>query len=202
MSPGPTFDRVYAALKEQLLSGRWAPGAHLEPGVIGEDLAASVTPVRDALHRLVGENLVDAPRHDGFWVPTWTEVQLRVLYVWSGDLAAWALRRQRHAWPQGPGPTAALSDPGPLLLAIARAADHPELERAVAASNDRLAAFRASEPDVLDGTQMELAELEAIRNAGSIARMRSGIAAYHRRRLRAAPLILESRRRSSDLPRP
>ena len=55
MSPGPTFDRVYFALKEQLTSGRHPPGAHLEPSVLGDELCSSITPIRDALHRLVGE---------------------------------------------------------------------------------------------------------------------------------------------------
>ena len=193
MSPGPTFDRVYAALKAQLLEGIWPPGARLEPGAIGEDLLASVTPVRDALHRLVGEGLVEAPRHDGFWVPVLTEVQLRGLYRWNGDLAALALRRQRDASP------ATMNDPDPdaLFLTIARSADNPELVRAVAAGNDRLAPFRAVERDVLTGIRSELGEIAELVRAGSTARLRRRVAAYHRRRLRATPLILEARRRGA-----
>ena len=69
MSPGPTFERVYHALKEQLGSARFAAGEHLEPATLSHELNASITPVRDALHRLVGEGLVEAPRGDGFRVP-------------------------------------------------------------------------------------------------------------------------------------
>ena len=94
MSPGPTFDRVYLALKEQVAAGSFAPGDHLEPAVIGEDLNASITPVRDALHRLVGERIVEAPRNDGFRVPAPTEAELRDLYGWNRDLLDLALRKR------------------------------------------------------------------------------------------------------------
>ena len=196
MSPGPTFDRVYAALKEQLLSGRWAPGAHLEPGVIGDDLGASTTPVRDALHRLVGERLIEAPRHDGFWVPTMSEAALRELYDWNGELLAMALR----GLPLDPlldiAREVATTDPAPLFLAIARQAGNAELERAVASNNDRLAAYRAIEPQVIDDCAGELASLHLCGQETNGGRLRRELAAYHKRRLRATPLVLAVRHRT------
>ena len=106
MSPGPTFDRVYFALKEQLMTGRFAPGDHLEPSLIGDELHSSITPVRDALHRLVGERLVEAPRNDGFRVPMVTEFALRQMYAWQADLmrtrggaAAWGAAADRRGLP-------------------------------------------------------------------------------------------------------
>jgi DNA-binding GntR family transcriptional regulator len=65
MSPGQTFERVYLELKRQLHEGTRPPGTPLEPTAIGDELGTSFTPVRDALHRLVGESLVENPRHNG-----------------------------------------------------------------------------------------------------------------------------------------
>jgi DNA-binding FadR family transcriptional regulator len=92
--PG-TFERVYAAIKEQLRLGRYRPGERLEPAVLSEQHNASVTPVRDALHRLTGERLVEAPRHEGFRVPVITEGTLRHLYAWHRDLLFLAILNRR-----------------------------------------------------------------------------------------------------------
>ena len=199
MSPGPTFDRVYAALKEQLLSGRWAPGTHLEPASLGEDLVASITPVRDALHRLVGERLVEAPRHDGFWVPSPTEGELRDLYEWNGDLLAWTLRLRRRIWSMPHECSEAPTPPeAPMLfLEIARMARYAELERAVAVCNDRLAAYRAAEAEVFGDVAGELASLHLCLLKADPARLRREIATYHKRRQRAVPALLAQARRNA-----
>jgi DNA-binding GntR family transcriptional regulator len=202
MSPGPTFDRVYQALKEQLLSGRWAPGTHLEPSAIGEDLSASVTPVRDALHRLVGERLVDAPRHDGFWVPSITETELRELYGWHGDLVALALRRHRSQGPAASIDHDMTGDPRELFREIARRADYGELERAIAAAHDRLAEYRAAETEIFGDLTDEVAGIAASLRQGATIALRRQVAAYHKRRQRSAPLILGARRRMDALRHP
>jgi hypothetical protein len=198
MSPGPTFDRVYASLKDQLLRGRWAPGAHLEPGMIAEDLNASITPVREALHRLVGERVVEAPRHDGFWVPMMTEAELRGLYAWHGGLVGWALRWQRRPLTVDLADESQSGDLTALFIDIARGSDNAEIEHAVAASGERLAACRAVEAEVLAGISDEHAEIRRCLDHCTFPALRRKLAGYHRRRERAAPLILAARRRAAD----
>lgn len=198
MSPGPIFDRVYAALKAQLLGGRWAPGTHLEPASLGEDLNASVTPVRDALHRLIGERLIETPRHDGFWVPLVSEAELRELYGWNGELLALAVRRRKIAFPDRGAQQDTAVDAASLFRTIARAAQSNALEQAIASSNDRLAALRLAECWVFDNLSDELESLARRVREDDLRGLRREMAAYHRRRQRAASPILAALRRESD----
>ena len=98
MNPGVTAERVYEGLKRLLLSGDHVPGERIELARFAEELASSVTPVRDALHRLAGERLIEMRTGDGFHLPMVTESALRALYAWTGDLARLAVR----ASPAGP----------------------------------------------------------------------------------------------------
>lgn len=201
MSPGPTFDRVYLALKQQLMTGRFAPGDHLEPVQIGDELHASITPVRDALHRLAGERLVEAPRSDGFRAPLLTEFALRHLYGLNADLLMLALKgtpaarradapRQVEANQHGAGDPAAA-----LFGAIGLLSTNPEHGDAIAATSARLGSARLAEPLVLDGLAEELSGLQGALERHDLARLRSAIPAYHRRRVRSAPQILEAMHR-------
>ena len=205
MSPGPTFDRVYLALKEQLMSGRFPPGEHLEPAALGEELNASVTPVRDALHRLVGERIVEAPRNDGFRVPAPTEAELRDLYGWNRQLLELALARRPSARGTilGGGDLRAATGNEPTLEAadlfrlVARRAGNPEHERAVENLNDRLGALRTAEQHVFGDGEEELSGLLAAFRQNDTAALRRGLSAYHRRRQRCAPEILVAARTPS-----
>lgn len=196
MSPGPTFDRVYLALKEQLMSGRFAPGDHLEPAALGEELHASITPVRDALHRLVGERIAEAPRNDGFRVPAPTEAELRHLYGWNGALLDLALRGSADRTPHLRSPSnrspadGDFGAPADLFRCIARRSGNPEHEAAVANLGDRLAAMGPAEAAVLDDVTGELTALAATLEASNLVALRRGIGVYHRRRQRCVPEIL------------
>ena len=206
MSPGPTFDRVYLALKEQLMCGRFAPGDHLEPVVIGEELHSSITPVRDALHRRVGERLVEAPPNDGFRVPFPTEAELRDLYGWNRELAELGLR---HPAAKTSPPLSTdleavtgdteIADVAALLFRrIARRSANPELEFAVEAVSDRLAAMRHVEARSFEDAAAEINCLCSLLANGDIVSLRRNVIAYHKRRQRAVPGLLVAARQRRD----
>lgn len=195
MSPGATFERVYHELKRMLAEGELPPGTPIEPAIIGKQIASSITPIRDALHRLTGERLVEAPNHNGFRVPLLTEAALRDLYRWSGQLLSLALKGTRHDMP---GPRSAIAPPGgnlaaqtaTLFIDIAQTTGNAEHIASMALTNDRLAPFRRVEAELLEGTA---AELQSLTDAlGDRARLLKLLASYHQRRIKIVPTLLTS----------
>lgn len=61
-------DHVLADLREQIASGRLAPGTHLREAEIAAAMAVSRGPVRDALTALANEGQVEIHRHRGAFV--------------------------------------------------------------------------------------------------------------------------------------
>jgi DNA-binding GntR family transcriptional regulator len=195
MSPGPTFERVYLELKRQLREGTRPPGAPLEPSAIGGELGTSFTPVRDALHRLVGEGLVENPLHNGFAVPRPTEQALRDLYAWNGELLALIVAHAKSE-PRTAAPAQAESAgdvvgaAAATFLVVAAATGNREHARAVAQLNERLAPYRRAELQVFADAVDEVAGLEHARSTASRAELARSIARYHKRRTAAVPEIL------------
>src|SRR3954447_21110760 len=157
MTPPGTFERVYAAIRQRLREGRYRPGDRLEPALLSDELNASVTPVRDALHRLTGERLVDAPRHEGFRVPMMTETLLRYLYAWHLDLLLLAvMKHQNTALAEqmlandGRLEAPAHDRQNALFLALARTAGNPEHVAALQALRERLEPVQRLEQVFLD----------------------------------------------------
>lgn len=195
MSPGATFERVYNELKRMLADGELLPGAPIEPALIGKQIASSITPIRDALHRLTGERLVEAPGHNGFRVPLPTEAALRDLYGWNAQLLALAARGIRSL-ARGPSGIEAL-EPAPLaakiehlFAEIARAAGNPEHVRAVKQASARLAPYRSAESRLLGALDEEYQLLARAVASGGGAGLTKLLSQYHRRRLKAAGDIL------------
>lgn len=196
MSPGVTFERVYHELKRRLADGTLKPGTPIEPAAMSAELAASITPIRDALHRLVGERLVEAPNHNGFLVPRPSEVELRDLYRWNGRLLSLAIRQVHDdalAARRLPSPDAgsnAVAAITALFLDLAKATASEEHARAVGNLNDRLAPYRRVEPEMLHDLEAELGAIHALLQAGDRPRSARAIGRYHQRRAMAAPGIL------------
>ena len=112
-------------------------------------------------------------------------------------LLAWALRPRRAEWTRT-AREEVFAEAGSLFREVARATHYSELERAIAAAADRLAAFRIAEQSVLEHLTGELTSLQLCIRENDDGRLRRELASYHKRRQRAAPLILAAACREPD----
>jgi DNA-binding GntR family transcriptional regulator len=197
MAASGTFERVYAALKQRLRSGDYMPGERLEPGALSEELNASVTPVRDALHRLTGERLVEAPRHEGFRVPMLTETTLRHLYAWHQDLLLLAILNRKNSKvglevpPEASDRSAALHERcNAAFLALARSTGNPEHLVALATLTERIEPVQRIEAALLDAAEEESAGIVSAIESGDKKSLRRALVHYHRRRARIVPELV------------
>ncbi len=194
MNSGATAERVHEVLKTRIMGREFRPGDRLDPAVLSAPLAASVTPVRDALHLLTGEGLVETRTSGGFYVPALDEPGLRDRYDWAAALLGLSIR----SWPRAArlvldtanGDSADRT--AALFLAIARRSANSEHARAVERLNARLHAVRLVEFHVLGAIEDELAELAAAASQGGRDRLRRCITGYHSRRRRAAATIVRA----------
>jgi DNA-binding GntR family transcriptional regulator len=197
MTPGGTFERVYGAIKQRLREGYYRPGERLEPAALSDELNASVTPVRDALHRLTGERLVEAPRHDGFRAPMLTEAWLRQLYAWHRDLLLLALRNLRDR------PIAerlSAIDVGSdlltherqkaMFLALVQSTANVEHLETFEALSDRLQPVQQLAATLLDAAEAETGEIGSALRAYDRKGLRRALIRYHRRREKLVPELL------------
>ena len=186
MSPGHTTDRVYLALRTQIMRGDRPAGARLDPVKLAAELNSSTTPIRDALHQLLGERMIQAWQGQGFTVPVPTDTGLRNLYRWNGDLIGMLLR----AWRPERTPNRSVPEDsedcactaGALFDAIAAALGNPEHRRAVRNTSDRLHRARQAEAEIFADLSHQHAEMTRAWASGRATELRGAIARYHRRR--------------------
>jgi DNA-binding GntR family transcriptional regulator len=196
MTPPRTFERVYDTIKQRLREGIYRPGQRLEPAVLSIELNASVTPVRDALHRLTGERMVEAPRQEGFRVPMLNESVLRQLYAWHLDLLLLALMRRPPADLAAfgrieRGPDLPATDlRAALFRAVAISAGNAEHVAALDGLNERLGPVQRLEEQILEGTRAETADILQAIDANDRQALRRSLIRYHRRRERIIPELL------------
>ncbi len=91
MHPGrpaapPARTRVYASLKQAILSASIPPGQRLTEVHLADALRVSRTPVREALHRLEAEGLIVPHAHRGFMMPLQSEAEMDDLPELTGVL--------------------------------------------------------------------------------------------------------------------
>lgn len=195
MNSGQTAERVYRAIKMRIVGGEFIPGDRLEPTQLADELSSSVTPVRDALHLLTGEQLVGTRTGDGFHLPRLDAPALQDLYEWNAQVLGLAITGWGAA-PQprngGHSPTNVAEATAELFDRVAAASTNVEHARAMASLNDRLHAARLAEAMLLDEVETELAALIALLAAGDGPGLRRAIALYHRRRRREAAAMVRA----------
>jgi len=205
MNAGSTMERVYLDLKARIVGGAYPPGTRLDPFHLAKRLAASPTPVREALHRLSGERIVDSWHQEGFRQPIFAEADLCDLYHWAGALVRFALNDPPR--PPGPGtllPMMEVEDyqarVARLFRAIALLNGNRELRFAIANMIERSEFFRAAEARTDPSAEHVLASMEAAFLKAHWAELRSKSALFHRRRVaRAGRVVAEIRPRSQTI---
>jgi DNA-binding GntR family transcriptional regulator len=73
-------DKAYLAIREGIIQGRFAPGAHLTAQDLGVAAGLSRTPVREAMRRLHAEGLVEFIPHRGAFVTRIDEREINNIY--------------------------------------------------------------------------------------------------------------------------
>ncbi len=197
MNPRGTFERVYDAIRHEVEAARFLPGDHLEPFHLADRFNSSVTPVRDALQRLVGERLIEATPGEGFRMPLFTEMALRQLYEWNGQLLQLALKKQEVAVDPGDWAGQSAHDDvslagrtSRLFAAIAGRNGNCELLIAIQSLNSRLSMVRCLEADLLANVHEELRGIENHLAQDELAALRRAVHSYHRRRQRIADRLV------------
>jgi DNA-binding GntR family transcriptional regulator len=195
MSPVQAMERSYSTLREMLRAGAFVPGARLEANRLADELGVSMTPIRDALHQLVGERLVETSIGEGFRVPLLSEAELRDLFEWNSAILTMAVRTTTAAamaMAIASSPESkSLADQGSELFArMASAVLNAELRVAILAANQRIGPFRMIEGHVLDATPEEIDDMARV-DHGQVQAIRR----YHLRRMRAAPDLVRYRAR-------
>lgn len=193
MNAGATSDRVLDGIRRQLFAGEFRPGSRLDPSRFADALHTSVTPVRDALHILVGRGLIEARTGDGFHIPHVSEPGLRDLYAWNAELLRLVLR----GWSAVPSkPTRSLSTHDPaerirfLFDQVARGSANFEHHRCIRANNDLLAAARHAEFAIITSSAHDMDDIEDALHAENKPSLIKLIADYHRRRIGSVPAIV------------
>jgi DNA-binding GntR family transcriptional regulator len=195
MAPDPIItERVYHGLKAQILKGAFSPGARIEAQVVAAYHGTSVTPVREAMNRLVGERLLEVEPRGGIRAPATGEAALRDLYAWNAQLALLALRsappetefavtRLVEGIVEETEATDIVSATASLFASIAAAAGNGQHSLATEAVNDHLHAARLAELHLIRDARQEIVGLaQTIQSAPRQSRAR-GIWTYHRRRM-------------------
>src|SRR5438477_8377360 len=74
-------DYVYQWLRKSMRSGEFRPGDRLRETDLAEQLKVSRTPIREAIHRLVSEGLVEEAPSRGVMFVQLDKQQVRELYA-------------------------------------------------------------------------------------------------------------------------
>ena len=89
LNPG---DAAYAAIREEILRGRLAPGAPLSRRALAEQYGVGLPAIGDALRRLEDERLIENRAQAGHRVRVYTDADVRELYELREGLETQAAR--------------------------------------------------------------------------------------------------------------
>lgn len=84
--------KAYEAIRTRILSGEFAPGAHLKEEELAEVCSVSRTPIRDALRKLSAEEYVRVVPNHGTYVAEWSDDDIKDIFTLRAMLEGYAAR--------------------------------------------------------------------------------------------------------------
>lgn len=94
---GNLSETVYSEIREALMEGRYQPGERLRISQLAEELEVSITPVREAIFRLVSDRALEMKAATAVHVPEMTPDQLKdiqtIRSLLEGEAAAQAAQK-------------------------------------------------------------------------------------------------------------
>jgi DNA-binding GntR family transcriptional regulator len=203
MSPAHVLEPAYRKLKCMLMEGVWPPGERLDPLRLGDELGISMTPVRDCLNRLAGEQLVEIKAGRGYRVPRASEKILRDMLAINGVLLEIALVQQGAGLPPNrfePIDQHYADRVARLFDFIASRSGNVVLAETVRSLGERMHVFRIQDSRLFAGALQELDRLEQL-TADANSELGSSLQRYHDLRHRNAGLLIESIHENHQMPR-
>jgi len=191
------FERAYRYLRERLDAGAYRAGERINILALREELKLSQTPIREALSRLVGQNLIRDRRGEGYYVASLeprSAAQLYALYRLYLDAGLKEIRC--HAEKLGRTLLSGQTDDDPASRAarlfdnLLRMARNRPLSDAARQIDMRLRPLRRHEAAVFADVEEEWATLERLARAGDRASLRPAIRIFHQRRERSAARLV------------
>ncbi len=85
-------EKTYEHLKSNIFAGRFAPGERLAEEHLAEELGVSRTPVREALHKLEQDGLIEPMESRGFCIPRDSSEEIEDLFELRTVLEGYTLR--------------------------------------------------------------------------------------------------------------
>jgi DNA-binding GntR family transcriptional regulator len=85
-------EKTYESLKSSIFSGRFTPGERLAEEHLAEELGVSRTPVREALHKLEQDGLIEPLESRGFCIPRDSEEEIEDLFELRTVLEGYTLK--------------------------------------------------------------------------------------------------------------
>lgn len=188
-----THDRIYRTIKAHILAGQFSPGAKLTATRIAGQYEASITPVREAIYRLVGEGLVEMTAEGFHMKPSSRDMLLDILDLsqklllvglqrWRGSPA---MRVDDHPLAAEPTAEEAVQILEKILVNLFAASTNKAILAWGEQANERLRWIRTYQ---CRGSRRALLECVAIYNLAQQhdrARLARQLLAHHRRCARA-----------------
>lgn len=87
-----TREKTYEHLKSNIFAGRFAPGERLAEEHLAEELGVSRTPVREALHKLEQDGLIEPLESRGFCIPRDSPEEIEDLFELRTVLEGYTLK--------------------------------------------------------------------------------------------------------------